>query len=223
MSSSDSDSLSGEDNFEEPSGGHTVGSPSAAKDTRSRELGSTSDTRNREQTAVAGDFAGTDRSLRDTRHTGEPVGSSAGSSAADARRPSRSRRNHTSVGSSSARTWPLQQTGRPSVGRAVSLGDLEERKSDADESNSSEGYGESRRPVPATQRRAAERPALRRSSARTRAGLFGVNAQIDRHEVNVPKAEFARARRLIAPIDRRIPYTTVTMRGDASFIDKQGL
>ncbi|KAH9938391.1 uncharacterized protein B0H18DRAFT_13198 [Fomitopsis serialis] len=44
-----------------------------------------------------------------------------------------------------------------------------------------------------------------------------------RHVVAIPKAEFARARRLIAPIDQGIPYATITMRGDGSFIDRRRL
>lgn len=95
--------------------------------------------------------------------------------------------------------------------------------SDAQESSSSyssEESEDSRRPAHATRRRV---PAPQRSSTTVRSGLFGDNAQIRRHEVNIPKAEFSRARRLLASIDREIPYTTIAMRGDASFIDKQRL
>ncbi|KAI0650011.1 hypothetical protein C8Q79DRAFT_941915 [Trametes meyenii] len=43
----------------------------------------------------------------------------------------------------------------------------------------------------------------------------------DGHTVVIPKAEFARARRLLAPKDQHLPLTTILMRGDAHFIDQR--
>ncbi|KAI0637798.1 hypothetical protein C8Q77DRAFT_1087928 [Trametes polyzona] len=41
------------------------------------------------------------------------------------------------------------------------------------------------------------------------------------HTVVIPKAEFARGRRLLAPRNQDLPYTTILMRGDAHFIDQR--
>ncbi|KAH9853779.1 hypothetical protein C2E23DRAFT_884436 [Lenzites betulinus] len=41
------------------------------------------------------------------------------------------------------------------------------------------------------------------------------------HTVVIPKAEFARGRRLLAPNDQDVPFATILMRGDAHFIDQR--
>ncbi|KAI0829442.1 hypothetical protein BC628DRAFT_1417164 [Trametes gibbosa] len=41
------------------------------------------------------------------------------------------------------------------------------------------------------------------------------------HTVTIPKSEFARGRRLLAPNDQDVPLATVLMRGDAHFIDQR--
>ncbi|KAI0370285.1 hypothetical protein BV20DRAFT_1113275 [Pilatotrama ljubarskyi] len=41
------------------------------------------------------------------------------------------------------------------------------------------------------------------------------------HTVVIPKADFARGRRLLTPRDQDIPFATILMRGDAHFIDQR--
>ena len=166
---------------------------------------------------------GADRSLCElnSSRTNRPVGVRAQSSAKGAQSsPSLQRRGDT--GSSTSRQ-SFQPPDRSTNRRPAAQAARKPQVSNAEESSSSNSSEESddwRRPTHAPRRRA---PAPQRSSPVARPGLFGDNAQIRRHEVNIPKAEFSRARRLLAPIDREIPYTTIAMRGDASFIDKQRL
>ncbi|KZT12991.1 uncharacterized protein LAESUDRAFT_690047 [Laetiporus sulphureus 93-53] len=42
-------------------------------------------------------------------------------------------------------------------------------------------------------------------------------------EVNIPRTKFARGRRVLAPADSSLPFTTVAMRGDVHFIDQESL
>ncbi|KAI0676855.1 hypothetical protein C8Q78DRAFT_50626 [Trametes maxima] len=74
-----------------------------------------------------------------------------------------------------------------------------------------------------------------RSARRTQSGSMGsdddgpeedqpdLTAQVnpDGHTVVIPKAEYARGRRLLAPKDQDLPLTTILMRGDVHFIDQR--
>jgi len=141
--------------------------------------------------------------------------------------PSPSQHSHTIAGPSHSGR-PFRQAARPARRSTLSRAVVKDQNGDGRDGDrsSSEDSEELRPQALSTRSRDVERPTtLRRSSVSTRGDstLFGINAHIDRHEVSIPKAEFARARRLLASIDQGIPYATIAMRGDASFIDRRRL
>ena len=47
------------------------------------------------------------------------------------------------------------------------------------------------------------------------------SGRIPGHTVVIPKADYARGRRLLAPANPAIPFTTILMRGEAHFVDQR--
>lgn len=200
---------------------HAVVAPDPAEGVRAIDLRTELDRGDNGRRATIARDGDADRLLCDLDNslTNPRVGTTAQLSARGAQSSPSTRRRGGTCSSTGRR--PLRPPDRPTARRTAVEAVRKEQESDAQESSSSDSLhssDDSRRPAHATRRRA---PALQRSSTIVRSGLYVDSVR--RHEVNIPKAEFSRARRLLAPIDREIPYTTIAMRGDASFIDKQRL
>jgi len=72
-------------------------------------------------------------------------------------------------------------------------------------------------------RRASKRPQRHENVDNSTERQVQMTCNSDVREVNIPKADSARGRRLLAPSDRATPVITIAMRGDASFIDQRQL
>lgn len=223
-SESDDDGLSSDESVKSTTTSrHAAVAPDPAEGARAIDLRTELDRGNIPRRARMAHDGGTDRLLRElnSSRTNQSVGTSVQLPAKGAQ-PSPSPQRRGGAGPS-LRRRPPRQADVSTTGRAAAKAARMEQGSDAhgsSSSDSSDSSDDSRRPTHATRRRPS---ALQRSSTIVRSGLFGDSTDIRRHEVNIPKAEFSRARRLLASIDREIPYATITMRGDASFIDKQRL
>ncbi|KAI0334774.1 hypothetical protein GY45DRAFT_1044110 [Cubamyces sp. BRFM 1775] len=89
------------------------------------------------------------------------------------------------------------------------------------------GHSSSSRSASLSQSGRAARPKTPNSSAHVENGSdeseheLGVQKGPAGHTVVIPKSEFARGRRLLAPGDQVLPLATILMRGDAHFIDQR--